>query len=83
MFLQSLVELNNSVSVWNFEILPLIQVQTKKKKRSLPQTGSISPHNSRTLPPNSGEDQNKKIFVTFSFDLSPEFYISCCQVGIT
>ena len=37
------------------------------------------------LPPNSGEDQKrkKKVFATFWFYLSPEFPISCCQVGIT
>ena len=34
------------------------------------------------LPPNSGEDQ-KKVFATFWFHLSPEFRTSCCKVGIT
>ena len=35
------------------------------------------------LLPNSGEDQKKKVFAAFWFYLSPEFRISCCQVGIT
>ena len=48
MFLQSLVKLNNSISVQNFA-------------------------------PNSGE---KKVFAAFWFYISPEFRISCCQVGI-
>ena len=36
----------------------------------------------RNLAPNSGEDK-KKVFAAFWFYLSPEFRISCCQVGIT
>ena len=34
------------------------------------------------LLPNSGEDK-KKVCAAFWFYLSPEFRISCCQVGIT
>ena len=36
----------------------------------------------RILSPNSGEDK-KKVFAAFWFYLSPEFWISCCQVDIT
>ena len=53
------------------------------KKRSLPQTGSISAQNFWILPPNSGEYQNKEVFAAFWFYLSLEFWISCCQVSIT
>ena len=51
MFLQSLVNFNNSISLWNFA-------------------------------PNLGEDQKKKVFAAFWFYFSPEFWVSCCQVGI-
>ena len=35
------------------------------------------------LPLNSGEGKKEKVFAAFWFYLSPEFWISCCQVGIT
>ena len=75
MFLQSLFELYNSISVRNFGCRP--------KKKSLRRKLVLFQPGISEFCPRIQVNTKKKIFTAFWFNLSPEFWISCCQVGIT
>ena len=71
MSLRSLVKLKYSISVRNFA--PKFRCRPIKKKGLRRKLVRFQPR----IP------SQKKVFAAFWFYLSPEFRISCCQVGIT
>ena len=82
MLLQSLLKLNNSISVQNLGILPPNSGADKTKIGLCHKLVSFQLGILKFGSQVQGKTK-KKVFATFWFYLSPEFQIVCCQVGIT